>query len=364
MENNNSENIINPQLEAPPKEKSFTLRRFFVGRAIVILLLVPVAFLVYVWFQIYQPVCWGSCQDEKALEIKVEKGVGVKGISSLLKNNNLIRSRFWFESYVWLKNQGANMQAGDYQIGRSQNVPQIVGIITGGKVISNEVQITFPEGFTLGQIKERLLAQGFSVANDLDKEKIADYAVQYKFLNGAPEVANLEGFLFPDTYRFKKDATVKEIVKKFLDNFDKKMLPEWREAIAKQNKAVYEIINLASIVQQEAIGEQDMPLVAGVFANRLKIGMALQSDATVNYATGKKLRQPTLEDLKVNSLYNTYIIKGLPPTPISNPGAAAIAAAISPATTEYLYFLHPLDGPTVFSKTLEEHNKNKAKYLK
>jgi UPF0755 protein len=358
------ENMENQNQEIKPEKKEINRSRLFILGGVAIFLIILAVFLFYVWLQIYQPICWRSCKNEVPQDIKIESGIGVKGISLLLESSGLIRSRFWFESYVWLKKQGTNMQAGNYQISKLQNVPQIVEAITGGKVVSDEVQITFPEGFTLFQIRERLIAQGFSVAENLDKEKIAGYKVQYKFFNGAPEEASLEGFLFPDTYRFKNDATIKEIVKKFLDNFDKKLLPEWREAIASQDKTVYEIINLASIVQQEAIGEQDMSLIAGVFAGRLKIGMALQSDATVNYATGKKLRQPTLEDIKVSSPYNTYLIKGLPPTPIANPGAAAILAVINPTATDYLYFLHPLDGATVFSKTLEEHNRNKAKYLK
>lgn len=322
------------------------------------------AFSFYGWWRIYEPICPGICSGQPAIIIKIERGAGVKEISGLLYQRGLIRSKFWFEVYVWAKKQESRMQAGNYEIRVTQNIPEIVAVITGGKVIKDETQITFPEGFTLLQIKERLMSQGFSVVEALDQEKIADYQVQYKLLSEAPSEASLEGFLFPDTYIFRNEAKEKDIVKKFLDNFDKKMLPEWRAVIARQNKTIYEIITLASIVQQEAINDQDMPLIAGVFANRLKIGMLLQSDATVNYATGKKNRQATLDDLKIDSPYNTYLHKGLPPTPICNPGAAAIEAAINPAATDYLYFLHPLDGATVFSKTLDEHNKNKAKYLK
>ncbi len=291
--------------------------------------------------------------------------MGVKDISSLLNQRGLIRSKFWFEVYVWVKKQESRMQAGGYELNITQNVPAVVNVITGGKVIKDETQITFPEGFTLAQIKERLLAQGFSVAENLDQEKMADYQVQYKLLTEAPSEANLEGFLFPDTYRFKNDAKEKDIVKKLLDNFDKKMLPQWREAIAKQNKTIYEIIKLASIVQQEAINDQDMPLIAGVFANRLRIGMALESDATINYITGKRDRQPLYEDLKVKSPYNTYLNRGLPPTPIGNPGENAIQSALAPTKTDYLYYLsNPKTGATIFSKTFEEHDTARAKYLR
>jgi len=362
MENINNQN--QQFQEVALEKKSFSRLLFFIWGGTFSLLIFLITFSFYGWWQVYKPVCPGICNGQPAIIIKIDKGMGAKEISSLLSQQGLIRNKFWFEVYVWAKKQESRMQAGGYELNVTQNVPEIVNIITGGKAIKDETQITFPEGFTLAQIKDRLLAQGFSIAENLGQERIADYQVQYKLLSGAPSEISLEGFLFPDTYRFKNDAKEQDIVKKFLDNFDKKMLPEWREAIAKQNKTIYEIIKLASIIQQEAINDQDMPMIAGVFANRLRIGMALESDATINYITGKKDRQPLYEDLKINSLYNTYQNRGLPPTPICNPGVAAIEAAINPPTTDYLYFLHPLDGPTVFSKTLDEHNRNKAKYLK
>ena len=358
------ENLENQNQETVTEKKSFNWWLFFILGGTLSLLIFLAAFSFYGWWQVYKPVCPGICSGQSPVAIKIDKGMGVKEISSLLSQRGLIRNKFWFEVYIWAKKQESRMQAGGYELSITQNVPEIVSVITGGKVIKDETQITFPEGFTMAQIKERFLAQGFSVAENLNQEKIGDYQVQYKLLAQAPSEASLEGFLFPDTYRFKNDTKEAEIVKKLLDNFDKKMLPEWREAIAKQNKTIYEVIILASIVQQEAIGDQDMPMIAGVFANRLRIGMALESDATINYVTGKKDRQPLYEDLKVNSPYNTYQNRGLPPTPICNPGAAAIEAAINPATTDYLFFLHPLDGATVFSKTLDEHNRNKVKWLK
>ena len=237
-------------------------------------------------------------------------------------------------------------------------------ILSGGQVIDNSAQITFPEGFTLKQIKDRLIENDIVAAQEFNGEMVDGFQLQYKFLSDLPSGTSLEGFLFPDTYRFDKEIKKEQIIKKFLDNFDKKLTPDLREKISRQNKSLYEIINLASIVQQEAVGEEEMPMIAGVFANRLRIGMALESDATINYITGKKMRQPLLEDTKIKSPYNTYANRGLPPTPICNPGLAAIKAAIEPAVSDYLYFLHPLNEPAVFSKTLDEHNKNRIKYLK
>ena len=336
-------------------------RRVILFFSAAIAIFLAAGFLAYVYYEIYAPVDKNSMEP---VEFVVDKGQGTKEISWRLEDAKLIRSAWWFQVYVWYKKQSSAMQAGEYALGQNFNVPEIVGTITGGKVVLNEVKITFPEGFSNKQIVARLGEQGLPASGALGEETVDNYQVQYKFLSDAPTGASLKGFLFPDTYIFNRDDKSSTIIKKFLDNFDKKLTPDLREQISRQGKKIYDIIILASIVQQEAIGEEDMPLIAGVFANRLRIGMALESDATINYITNKKDRQPLYEDLKIKSPYNTYLNRGLPPGPISNPGLAAIKAVIFPATTDYLFFLHPLDGPTVFSKTLSEHNQNKAKYLK
>ncbi len=316
---------------------------------------------LYGSWRVWQPI---NRQDIKTEEFLVASGASVKEIAQKLAERNFIKSPFWFKVYVWANRKESALQAGNYALSRCFNTAQIVEMFTGGQVILNEAQLTFPEGFTSKQIKERLLEGGLAAAQGLDEAAVVDFQVQYKFLTDVPGSAGLEGFLFPDTYRFKKDLKKEEIIKKFLDNFDKKLTPDLRAEISRQGKTIFSVITLASIVQQESMNEQEMPLIAGVFARRLSLNMALESDATINFITGKKDRQPLYEDLKIKSPYNTYLNRGLPPGPISNPGLAAIKAAISPQTTDYLYFLHPLNGPTVFSKTLDEHNRNKAKYLK
>ncbi len=333
---------------------------FFNGAALIVILSVG-AIGAYAAYEIFVSMDKNSAAP---VEFDVVKGQGVKEIAWQLADAKLIRSAWWFQVYVWYKGQAGAMQAGKYALGQNFNVPQIVETITGGKVVLNEVKITFPEGFFNKQIFARMNEQGLPKEGTLGGETVGDYQVQYKFLGDAPASASLEGFLFPDTYIFDRDDKRSSLIKKFLDNFDKKLTPDLREQISRQGKKIYDIVILASIVQQEAIGEGDMSLIAGVFANRLRIGMALESDATINYITGKKDRRPLYEDLKIKSPYNTYLNRGLPPGPIANPGLAAIKAAISPAVTDFLFFLHPLDGPTVFSKTLSEHNQNKAKYLK
>lgn len=337
-------------------------RRKILLSAAVTALAVVAALVIIAHRAVYLPV---DKNNFDTVEFIVEKGQGVKEIGERLEQAGLISGARWFELYIWHKKQGGKLQAGKYALARNLNIPIVIEIITGGKIVVNEERITFPEGFALAQIAARFAERGLAPAGAaLAGEKIGDYQVQYKFLSDAPAGAGLEGFLFPDTYIFGRDDDAIAVVKKFLDNFDKKLTPDWRAEISRQGRKIYEVVILASIIQQEAVDEKDMPLVAGVFANRLRIGMALESDATVNYVTGKKMRQPLYDDLKVKSPYNTYLYRGLPPTPIANPGAAAIVAAINPAVTDYLYFLHPLSGETVFSRTFDEHNRNKAKWLK
>lgn len=348
------------QIIGAPKSTKKRWVIFFIS-LLVLLIIFLVGSSLYIWYEIYMPADKANNQQSS---FTVEKGESVKEVATKLRSENFIRSQFWFKIYVWLEKQSTNLQAGEYALSPSFSVPQILQIITGGKVIPNEIQLTFPEGFTTQQIKERLLQSSVNSALSLGEETVDTFQVQYKFLSEIPSANSLEGFLFPDTYRFKKDVSKDEIVKKFLDNFDKRLTPSMREEISRQKKTIYQIVTLASIVQQEAISEEEMPMIASIFWNRLSLGMPLESDATVNYATGKKVRQASADDIKIQSPYNTYLYTGLPPTPICNPGSAAIKAAIYPAQTEHLYFLHPLNSPAVYSKTLEEHNRNKAKYLK
>lgn len=193
-----------------------------------------------------------------------------------------------------------------------------------------EVQITFPEGFTVKQVQERLIAN--NILGNINPD--------------------LAGYLFPDTYRFYQDASVEDAIQKMQNNFEQKV-----------GQISYNDLILASIVQKEVVKQEDMKKVAGIFLKRLKAKMPLQSDATINFITGKNLIQPSIEDTKTESFFNTYLHLGLPPKPICNPGLTAIKAVRNPEKTEYWYFLTPPNMETIYSKTLEEHNRAKAKFL-
>ena len=274
----------------------------------------------------------------------VEQGQGSEEIAENLRTEGLISNKWAFFYYIWLEGKTKGLQAGEYSLTPSMSILEIAKKILEGDVIKDWIKVTIPEGWSIKKIEERLATLGLIKPGEKLPQKE-------------------EGYLFPDTYYFYKEVTIEQIIEKMQDNFDRKVDEELKKEIGEQEKTLNEIIILASIIQNEVILVKDMKIIAGIFYNRLEIGMALQSDATVNYVTGKGERQPSAQDIKIDSPYNTYIHRGFPPGPISNPGLDAIKAAIYPEDTDYLYFLNPLDGTTIFSKTLEEHNRNKAKYL-
>jgi len=245
-------------------------------------------------------------------------------------------------------------------------IPEIAKIITSKKeTILNQVKITFPEGWTAKKMADRMSANNLpgdeflSLVNDPADEILSEFS----FLSDKLENKTLEGYLFPDTYFFAADAGAEDIVAKLLNNFDKKINESLRNEITNQGKGIYEVLSMASIIENEVRSSEDRKIVSDIFWGRIKTGQPLQSCATLAYILGVNKKQYSLEDTRIDSPYNTYVNKGLPPGPISNPGIVSIEAAIYPTLTDYNYFLSdPETGETVFSRTLDEHNANKVKH--
>ncbi|MCK5413257.1 MAG: endolytic transglycosylase MltG [Candidatus Pacebacteria bacterium] len=306
-----------------------------------------------------------NVQDDTKREFVIENGEGVKQIAANLETEDLILGSDYFEIYIWQENLSSKLQAGRYELSPSMTMEQMTDLFTGGKIIDNQVKITIPEGFLVTEIDQRLAENDLIEEGEfIEFDKVQNFDIsKYKFLNDLDKINSLEGFYFPDTYIYYADASVQEIAEKMLDNFDKKLSIDLRLEIEKQNKNIFEIIILASIVEKEAGSTEDMKEIASVFQNRLDIDKALESDATINYFVGEKRSQATYDDLKIDSPYNTYLYKGLTLGPISNPGINAIEAVIYPVETDYFYFLSKKTGETIFSKTYEEHLINKRKFL-
>lgn len=230
------------------------------------------------------------------------------------------------------------------------------------------------EGQGIWQSEELLEVAGFPQANyDLASElpRPIDFSERFTFLADKPKNRGLEGYLYPDTYRiYASSSTPVDLLEKMLANFDKRLTAQMRSDIAKQGKTIYEIVTMASILEKEApinyaTGDnRDAKIVAGIFWDRIKVGQALQSCASLAYILGVNKAQYSAEDTQVESNYNTYKYPGLPPGPISNPGILAIEAAIYPIRTNYNYFLTPAGSKEmIYAATYEEHLRNKAQYL-
>ncbi len=337
-------------------------------RLIVLLLLVVMVIgLIYYFTKINR----GSSEQSLPVSFTIEKGESTRVIAEKLKSSNVINNPRLFLIYTILNSASGKIQAGNYTLDQKMSIVEIVDILTAGKVTSNEKKVTVIEGWTNKQIAARL--------SDVTEEQFQNALTQdYNFkYSDVAKPFKYEGFLFPDTYKVSKDDEASDLVRQALKNFEQKFTDQMLIDLQAKGLKFSDVIVMASIIEKEvgrntsgALSETDLgemqrerELVASVFYNRLEIGMPLQSDATVNYITGRSDRQARFDDLKITSPYNTYVVKGLPPSPIGNPGLDSIKAAIYPADSEYLYFLSKVSGEAVFSKTLEEHNENKQKYL-
>ncbi|MDP2638569.1 MAG: endolytic transglycosylase MltG [Candidatus Azambacteria bacterium] len=321
---------------------------------ILIIILVIFGLLAIFWWQIRTPL-------NKAGEVqvfKIEKGDSAGAVAQNLKNAGLIKNSFVFQMYVFLSLDQYSLKPGEYKLSSKMPIRDIGDTLVFGE--TNEVRITIPEGFNLKQIEERLVNAGLVKQNDLINFQFSK--IIPPILSDKPNSASLEGYLFPDTYRFFKDAALPDIVSKMIGNLDNKLTPDLKTAINSSSHSTYEILTMASLIEKEISKETDRPAVAGLLWKRLAKGMPLQVDATLVYITGRNEIYET--DKKINSPYNTYLYKGLPEGPIANPGLSAIKSAIFPQDNPYLYYLSAKDGATIFSKTLEEHNQNRAIYLK
>jgi len=322
-------------------------------------------FLVFYFFYNLNAV---NSKNNQVVDFIVEPGQGSVIIANRLKAAGLIRSAVIFELYVWQQGISSHLLDGHYALAKNLDIIQVAKILSQGAVInSKEQSLTFIEGWTNQQYANYLVKQGF--ANQLADflsltQHKANWWDNYSVLVSRPKNLDLEGYLFPDTYRFFNNATLTEIVEKILANTEIKIKPDWRAEIGRQKKTIHEILTLAAILEKEVSSSTDRKLVADIFYKRLAVGMALQADSTVNYATGQSDTSVSIKDLQIDSPYNTYKYKGLPPGPICNPGLSAIEAAIYPKTNSYWYFLTTSDGRVIYSKTHAEHVAAKAKYLK
>jgi UPF0755 protein len=307
--------------------------------------------------------------DSDVVSIEVAPGEGAGDIAKRLEEAGVIRSARLFRILVSLMGVEDEMVAGNYEFDRDMPTLQVIGRLQRG--ITMPLMVTVPEGLRSEEVAQLMERQGIVSADDF-RRALASGEYDFGFLAERPPGAGLEGYLFPATYGFSRGVTAEEVVRRMLTAFDEQVTPELRQAAQAAGLTLHEAVTLASIVEREAVKPEERPLIASVFLNRLRLGMPLEADPTVQYALandpgnverfGFWKQGLTVEDLGVDSPYNTYVNGGLPPGPICNPGLASLEAVAHPAQTNYLYFVAREDGSHVFAETLEEHLRNVEEY--
>lgn len=295
----------------------------------------------------------------------IAKGESIMSLSSRLKHENFIYSDFLFRFYIKLTNQSQNIKAGYYLLPPRLSLVQLVNIITDAKNINDGIFL-IKEGETLKDIEANLRKRGILIENiHLSYFKIQDFLQLYPDLfQGAPLDNNLEGYLFPDSYHFPPNSSAKDILNTLLNNFQSKV--KTNQLLVNNSHSFYENLIMASLLEKEVINKAEKRIVADILWRRIKIEMPLQVDATICYAQNQSFNdcQLTSQAFKIDSLYNTYLYKNLPPAPICNPGLESIEAALNPLPNQSWYYLTDRKtGKTIFSQTYEEHKAAKAKYL-
>ncbi len=310
----------------------------------VLLVIFSASILVW-WNQAVKP---PDPTNNTPLIFSIERGEEIRSIAERLQKKDLIRSSVAFFLIARFGGLDNSIQAGDFRLNPAMDLYTLINTLTHGTI---DIWVTIPEGWRNEEIA-LVLAKQLNIP-------------EQEFLKIARE-----GYMFPDTYLIPKDVEASDASKIFLSNFDKKVSQDLRTRAKARKLSEDEVITIASMVEREAKFNEDRPLVASVILNRLNIGMKLDIDATIQYALGYQTKEKTwwkkeltIDDLKIDSPYNTYQNPGLPPKPISNPGLDAIIAVVDAPKTDYIYYISDKTGKLHFAKDIEEHNINISRYL-
>ncbi len=299
--------------------------------------------------------------------LTVKQGESARAIGANLERKGVIRSKRLFEIMVGLRGVQNSLEAGDYEFDPGTPVVEVVERIVSGRTASHEVVI--PEGRRIEEVGE-ILEEAGVVTKGAFLAALVKSQYDEPFLQQVSR-SGLEGFVFPAKYEFRRGAKASEVVDTLLIGFQANVADKLQ--LEGQDLTLEQVVTLASIVEREAQTPSERPIIASVFLNRLRAGIPLQADPTVQYAVADDSaasvqeytywkKELTVDDLKLDSPYNTYVNVGLPPGPIANPGLASIQAVVRPASTDYLFFVAQGDGSHVFAETLEEHLRNVEKY--
>lgn len=347
-------------------------------RKIVVLIIVAVVLILvvggisgYMYIRsALQPV---NPDSEEKVSVEIPMGSSTSDIASILEENGVIKDGRVFRFYIKFNNE-SNFQAGKYRFSPSMEIDSIIKALKNGKVMEEPLlRITIPEGKTIKQIAE-IYSEKLSFSKKDFLKKVNDREYVESLISRYPAVLTkdilnpdirtpLEGYLYAATYNFyTKDPSVESVVQKMLKKTAAVVKPYLNE-ISEQDLTVHEAVTMASVIENEASSVKQRKKIAGVFYNRLKKGMPLQTDPTVLYALGGHKEKVTYKDLKIESPYNTYHVDTLPVGPISNFAKSSLEATVNPEKSDYLYFLHDDKGNIHYAKTLKGHKKLKKKYI-
>ncbi len=314
---------------------------------------------------------WSQPRSEaRMVAVTIAPNTAASYVAENLVAEKLIPFSALFVGYVRLTGTADDLKVGTFTLKQGTSVAEIVRILSSATRV--ERRITLLEGWGIREMGEYLVAQGalksadewYAVVGTPPSVGVTTHAMSFSdfpMISAMTKDTTLEGFLFPDTYRIAADATAKEIARRMLVNFEFRF--PYAE-VERLGKTPYEVVTLASIIEREVRSDEDRKIVADIFLRRLKEGMALQADSTVNYVTGKKTPSISSADRDIDSPWNTYQNRGLPPSPISNPSLSAIKAVLSPTPNAYVYFLTDSEGGVHYARTFAEHIANKERYLR
>lgn len=297
-------------------------------------------------------------KNTEPVTFTIPQGSSISTIGGILENKGIIEKDLFFELYTTLLTKNNNMKPGIFTVQPNSTMTDIVNEIEKAPELEEKtINLTIPEGYTIEQIAERLEENNVCSKSDFIELAKSKPTLDYWFLQN---VDNYEGFLFPDTYDFYYFSTAKQVLSKLVGEFDNKLK---KLGIDENTENIYDIVKKASLIEKEAYHKEDMPKISSVIENRIKKDMLLQIDASILYSIGHK-DKIYQSDLELDDPYNLYKYKGLPPTPICNPGTDAISAVLKPEKTNYIFYV--ADSETKyhhFSKTYEEHQRNIEKYM-
>jgi UPF0755 protein len=305
-------------------------------------------------------VLWGLNRPTEvdAQQFRLERGMHAASIGAQLQKQGLIRSAAFFQLAARLQRVGERLEAGVYRLDGDLTTIELLGQLQ--KAPMRLRRVTLPEGWTLDQVAGAIEQQGLA-----DSARLVALANNSAFIASLGiKAPSLEGYLFPETYLFEEESSEAEILTHMIQHFDRVFATPFRQQAKAIDLSLHQIVTLASIIEREAVVATERPIISSVFHRRLQFNRRLESCATVEYALGVHKVRLSYRDLEVDSPYNTYQHRGLPPGPIGNPGLASLKAALNPAETPYLYFVARGDGTHIFSKTNKEHNRAKHRIKK